>query len=496
MLDGYATEVNAIDRYYSPLDKLASNPSLLSRNKETPSNSEIQFPFSKSEYASKMASLGASWNSLTALHLNKLVGAYSDRSADALGIFSELHNKVSSEFKKRQVPENYLLLAPMLSGMNVHYVSADGKRGIWQLDIVTATRYGLEVSDRRDDRDDPVLAAAAAASYIKDLQSQFKSSDAVIWAYVSSPAEVRRAFSRAGSSQTEEASAFVPEYIQQANAVYNAWRFIWTYMDRNDLPVFTPAVFLPYENVITAEKTHLGQIADVLEIPLSSLKELNPSLKKQVAESKETIHLPQGYAVRFLPMAEAIAKHKDSLYFKPEVVSKPTAPTYATNVASGSSGSVNRTVKKYHKVKPGETLSGLAQRYHVSVASLKKWNHLKGSGIYAGQKIVVNVSEESQIAAREDKTVRENVQIEGAPKQTAQQAEESNEENVSEPEPAPVKTAPKPKTSAWIYYTVKSGDTLSSIGRKYGVVYTKIKEWNGLRSDKLSIGQKLKIKKS
>ncbi len=57
-------------------------------------------------------------------------------------------------------------------------------------------------------------------------------------------------------------------------------------------------------------------------------------------------------------------------------------------------------------------------------------------------------------------------------------------------------TPPKPKpVSAWIYYTVRSGDTLSSIGRKYGVSYTRIKEWNGLRSDSLKVGQKLKIKK-
>ncbi len=118
---------------------------------------------------------------------------------DALGVYAELHMQISNEFKNRKVSENYQLLAPMLSGMNVHYVSEGGKRGIWQLDIITAVRYGLTVSGTRDDRDDPVLAARAAAAYLSDLQEQFRSPEAVLWAYISSPAEVRQAFVRAES---------------------------------------------------------------------------------------------------------------------------------------------------------------------------------------------------------------------------------------------------------------------------------------------------------
>lgn len=47
---------------------------------------------------------------------------------------------------------------------------------------------------------------------------------------------------------------------------------------------------------------------------------------------------------------------------------------------------------------------------------------------------------------------------------------------------------------SWITHTVKSGETLYSIGRKYGVPYARIKEWNGLRSDNIQAGQKLKIR--
>lgn len=484
----WATDINGSERYYEPLNKLSSNPILLSRNKEAPATQATQFPFSASEYATKMAKISGTWSVQTSIHLDRLTGIYSDRMFDALGVYSELHLKISDVFKKHQVSEKYQMLAPMLSGMNIHYTSGGGKRGVWQLDMITATRYGLIVNDIRDDRDDPIVAATAAAEYIKDLQGQFKSTEAVLWAYISSPAEVRRAFARAESSEPQDVLKFLPDYVKQAMPVFSAWNFIWTYTDKDNLPVFMPSVFQPYENAVTSGKTHLGQIAEVLEIPLSTLKELNPALKKQIAVNKETIHLPQGYAARFLSRAHEISRHRDSMYFqatrtRPELVSNTGGTSY------NPSSSLNTTVKKYHKVKPGETLSQLAQKYNVSVSLLKKWNRLSSNGIVAGQKIIVQQSVQHSVSEKEDLLVRENVQIvDTTPEETKL---ETNTHKVE----TTVKTAPPKTQSAWIYYTVKSGDTLSSIGRKYGVTYAKIKEWNGLRSDNLSVGQKLKIKK-
>lgn len=496
-LSARATGTEGTQRYYDPLDRLASNPTLLSRNKESSTEAIIKFPFSDDDYAARMAKLaGCYWDPVSSQHLSKLTGPYAEKMYDALGVYAELHMQISNEFKNRKVSENYQLLAPMLSGMNVHYVSEGGKRGIWQLDIITAVRYGLTVSGTRDDRDDPVLAARAAAAYLSDLQEQFRSPEAVLWAYISSPAEVRRAFVRAESPDPKKAMAFLPEYVRPAVAIFSAWAFIWNYTDRDNLPVFMPAFFPPYENALTTDKTHLGQISEMLEIPLASLREINPSLKKEIAGAKETVHLPQGYASRFLLVAPLVAKYKDTLYFRPESAVRPASSVSATVPKPGA---LNTTVKKYHKVKSGETLSQIAGKYHVSVSSLKKWNHLSSSHIRAGQKIVVQVTVQNAVSTKEDLSIRENVKIEGGSLTT----EEKKEEIVPEPGPENKTTEtvvkpppPKPKpVSAWIYYTVRSGDTLSSIGRKYGVPYTRIKEWNGLRSDSLKVGQKLKIKK-
>jgi LysM repeat protein len=57
---------------------------------------------------------------------------------------------------------------------------------------------------------------------------------------------------------------------------------------------------------------------------------------------------------------------------------------------------------------------------------------------------------------------------------------------------APKPAAPKPAT---VTHTVRSGDTLSAISRKYGVSVRDIQQWNGLRGERIDIGQRLKIKK-
>lgn len=487
-------------RYYAPLDKFSRNEVLLSRDKEISASREDFFPFPKSEYDARMAEVPyGSRDRKTRDVLEHLMGEYFEKMADVLGAFNEQYPIFSEVFRNAGVSENYALLAPMLSGMDRHYVSQEGKRGVWQLDLITATRYGLRISDWADDRNDPIISAKAAALYIKDLERLFKNPKYVLWAYVASPAEVIRAQGRAISDSDEDVGSALGIQISMAVPVFSAWNFVWYYADKERLPIFVPKFFLPYENAITSGKTHLGQIAEVLDVSLSLLKEINPKLKKQFADSLETVHVPVGYAHRFLEMAEKISAYKDSIYFRPVSVLKPDVAY--TSVGNSSVGAT--TVKKYHHVRSGETLSRIAGKYRVSVSNIRKWNSLSSNTIRAGQRLVVQVTVVKpppvQIDDAEDRAVRENFDIEKTvkdeiPDQEAKPEDAVNKEIVPTLNPEPKKIVPKAE-SAWIRYVVRAGDTLSSIGRKYGVPYQKIKEWNGLRSDSLTVGQKLKIKK-
>ncbi len=142
---------------------------------------------------------------------------------------------------------------------------------------------------------------------------------------------------------------------------------------------------------------------------------------------------------------------------------------------------------KTHKVKKGETLKGVAGKYGVSSSDIKKWNKLKSSALKAGQSLKVKIK------------VKKTITI---PKVTEESEPEKKTEPKVEVKPAkatPPKAAP-PKAAApkedFIYYTVKAGDSLSSIASKHKVSVDAIVKLNkGITPNKIKTGQKLKIKK-
>ncbi len=142
----------------------------------------------------------------------------------------------------------------------------------------------------------------------------------------------------------------------------------------------------------------------------------------------------------------------DLIYVGQSLSIKGRSVVTVSNTSSGNSGS---TASGSYKVKSGDTLSGIASRYGVTVANLKSWNGLKSDLIYVGQSL--------SIKGRSVVTV-------------------SN-------------TSSGSNTSA-ASYAVKSGDTLYGIAAKYGVTVANLKSWNGLKSDLIYVGQKLSVKRS
>ena len=120
---------------------------------------------------------------------------------------------------------------------------------------------------------------------------------------------------------------------------------------------------------------------------------------------------------------------------------------------AGNAKPVERsTTQTIHVVKSGETLGKIAQKYKCSVTDLKKWNNLKSNTIKVGQKL-----------------------------------------KVYPPESSGKQTTGQNNTSTGTTYTVKSGDSLWSIAKKYNVTVDYIKKKNNLKSNELKVGQKLKL---
>ena len=163
-----------------------------------------------------------------------------------------------------------------------------------------------------------------------------------------------------------------------------------------------------------------------------TLSHIARKYKTSVSELKKLNHLKSD-----LIYVGQKLKVNGSSSSKPET--KPTTPAPST----GST----------YTVKSGDTLTYIARQYKTSVSELKKLNHLKSDLIYVGQKLKVKGSSSS-----------------------------------SKP------TTPAPSTGST--YTVKSGDTLTHIARQYKTSVSELKKLNHLKSDLIFVGQKLKVKGS
>ena len=179
----------------------------------------------------------------------------------------------------------------------------------------------------------------------------------------------------------------------------------------------------------------------------------NPQYTKRIVPASSdfpcALRLPMKYTLRFVQLEDSIYSYTSKAEKDREVIEEKVQEV---------SDSFTHVVKK------GESLGSIARKYHVTVSSIKSWNHLKRETIHVGQKLKIYRS--------------------GAP--MAQVGKKSTSQSNS---------SGKQATSTVKTHTVKKGETLSSISRKYGCTVNDLKKWNNLKSNTVKVGQKLKIKK-
>lgn len=119
-----------------------------------------------------------------------------------------------------------------------------------------------------------------------------------------------------------------------------------------------------------------------------------------------------------------------------------------------------------YRIRSGDSLIVIAQRFGVTVNDLRQWNNMRGSRITAGKYLIVRPPS-SRSAARASAAS-------------------------SAPKPAPQSAPPKSQTPA--SYTVRSGDTLGHIAERFGVRAGDLRAWNGIRGSRINVGQKLVVR--
>ena len=380
---------------------------------------------------------------------------------------------------KQNVPLEIKYLAVVESALNPKAVSRVGATGLWQFMYQTGKEYNLEIDSYVDDRSDPLKSSAAATQYMVNMYKIFGDWDLVLASYNSGPGNVAKAIRRSGGQQNfwnirknlpKETQGYVPAFL--------ATMYIYEYHKEHGINP-ERAVIKHYETdtVMVKKQLSFKQIASLLDMPVVELQLLNPQYKLNVipayADKKHFLRLPMDKIAVFTSNEDKIyayAQHEIDLREKP----------YNNQQAYASKASTSSTRTKYHKVRRGESIGKIAEKYDVSVTDLKRWNRLRSNHIAVGKSLKINIDQE--VVVNEPKTVKSNT-IEN------EVVAESSSDNVKAYQEEKVVTYKNVTKN----YTVKSGDNLGKISNKYDVSVADIKKWNKLKGSTISAGQNIKI---
>jgi membrane-bound lytic murein transglycosylase D len=267
------------------------------------------------------------------------------------GQYREIIEKV---FREESIPLDLMYLAQVESLFKPQALSKAQAKGIWQFVKGTAIRYGLKVTRDIDERSDPEKSTRAAARYLNDLFKIFKDWNLVLAAYNWGEGKVQSLIDKTGLSdfwQLVDLKRKLPEETKNHVPMIQASVILARNPEKYGLPT-TLDQPLKYSEVSVSKPIDLRAAAKVLSTSIDELKKLNPSLRGLTTPAnypnfqlKVPIDSDPGINARLASLPQA-------------KINLP--PEYG-----------NR-----HKVRAGETIAGIAARYHVSVVELEKANKL------------------------------------------------------------------------------------------------------------------------
>lgn len=342
------------------------------------------------------------------------------------------------------LPEDLYYLALVESGFDPNAYSRAAAVGMWQFMTSTARDMGLRVDWWVDERRDPVKSTIAAVRFIKDLKEQFGSLYLAAAAYNGGPGRIARGLTRyaddlEGTTGEDlffaladkdylrhETREYVPQLIAVALIAKEPERYGLTLRSEQALA---------YDSVRVGPATPLAAIALASGSTITEVQALNPHLLRGMTPPRDSflVRIRLGAADSFpsafanLPASErtglttvlskkgesvASIAHKHRIttaqlaLFNPKLrrlksgnlapgqsVLVPTA-----SVAAAASAVPDPSIERYsssrrsvtHVVRSGETLSGIAKRYHTTTAALMRANGLRRAMIFPGQTLIVS----------------------------------------------------------------------------------------------------------
>lgn len=353
-----------------------------------------------------------------------------------LGRSTRYRPMMYQRLEEHGLPRDLVYLSMIESGYNAHAYSHASAAGLWQFIPSTARLYKLRVDWWVDERRDPEHSLEAAIDFLDELHTMFGDWQLAWAAYNTGPGRVRRSVEKAGTKDFftiargnylhPETENYVPKIMAAAIIGKHPERYGFTDIAYQEV--------LDYDVAKVDGTVELSVLAKCAGTDVATIQALNPSLRRYATPPEGTmLRLPKGKAHSF---SEELAKVPQS----------------------------KRVTVVKHTVQRGQTLSAIASRYGVSVSSISQANNLKNvNRITVGMTLVIPKH--------------------GAAPTTAVASSSSK----------PASSSRSSASSRPSTYTVRRGDSLSAIASKHGMSVATLKAKNGLRSDTIQVGQTLKL---
>ena len=346
---------------------------------------------------------------------------------------------MKSILREQGLPEDLAYLQFVESGFSPSAYSSAAAVGYWQFIRGTGKNYDLEINAYKDERRDPILSTYAASNYFRALYSLFGDWYLAMAAYNCGESRVKRTVMKYKTRDyfelvkrrklPRETSEYVPKLLAAIQIAQDPQKYGFTHLNYQPL--------LSYDEVHIPQSISLHKWAGQMGVPYKEIQSLNPLYRTDYVPVKKgspaVLRVPEGMEQK---AQEVVAK---SLAQEPRFFAKGTwsykvrrgdtlsslAVRYGTSVRRlksvnnlGRKGFLvagrkiriphrgsryfrkhsRRTLaqarksskKGVHKVRRGQTLSGIARTYKVSVQALRRLNGLgRSSLIKAGQVLKV-----------------------------------------------------------------------------------------------------------
>ena len=350
------------------------------------------------------------------------------------------HSEIVKALKKAGIPEEFFWLPLVESWFKINAYSRARALGLWQFIPSTGYKFGLSRDEWIDERMDVQKSTQAAIAYLKELHNMFGDWLTVLAAYNCGEGRVLRVISRQNINYLDgfwdlyrqlphETARYVPRLLATLHIVKNPQKYGF---DLN-----TVEKQINFETVKVNKIMKLKDIAEKIGASEEELNLLNSELRQKLTPDHEyDLKLPKESLEKFNLVANEIPQSE-----KPRILSV-------------------RTVFIKHRVRKGETIASIASKYNVSDSVIISHNKLSSKKkLVQGRKLKIPITRENQgYASSKSRQKGEKIIIASSGR-----------------------------------YKVKKGETLLMIARRFVITSDQIKELNNLETDKIRVGQILKL---